>query len=210
MGVDLKAPGLTAFFSWPSRGETQDYAVDEAAIESSEAAITEFLVRFASDVGAQRVHIIAHSMGNRALLRAMQRIRADATRYSSVQFGQIFLAAPDVDAGLFRELAAAYPQLTLRTTLYVSPADKAVGISRLLHGAARVGFTPPVTMVPGIDTVVIPDFNLDLLGHTYYAKGAGVRSDMFTLLRRDTSPADRQRLQAAAGDDGASYWTMLA
>ena len=58
-----------AFYSWPSLGTTLGYTADEATIEASEPFITEFLSRFAAESGARRIHIIAHSMGNRGLLR---------------------------------------------------------------------------------------------------------------------------------------------
>jgi esterase/lipase superfamily enzyme len=208
IGFDLKKQGVMAFFSWPSRGMVQEYPADAAVIEASEVAITEFLVRFARDVGARRVDIIAHSMGNRGLLRAMQRIQNDVQRQSRVKFGQIFLAAPDVDADLFRQLSMAYMELSSRTTLYVSPADKAVGLSQWLYDSPRAGFTPPITVVPGIDTVEVPDFDIDILGHSYYSEAEGILHDMFDLLRRNAPPDDRQRLHAVRPLDGLHYWKI--
>lgn len=211
IGCDLKVPGLTAFFSWPSRGETAHYPADGAAIESSEASITDFLTRFATESGAAKVHVIAHSMGNRGLLRALQRIQAGAALSSGVKFGQIILAAADLDVGLFRGLAAIYPTFSERTTLYTSPADRAVGLSRWLHDAPRVGFTPPVTVVNGIDTIEVPGFDLDALGHGYFAQAAGILHDIYDLIRHNTSPDSRQRtsdrLQTPAGDP---YWRIIA
>jgi hypothetical protein len=46
IGYDLKVSGATAFCSWPSRGSVAAYPVDEASIEASEQAITDFLVDF--------------------------------------------------------------------------------------------------------------------------------------------------------------------
>ncbi|MDX9973325.1 MAG: alpha/beta fold hydrolase [FCB group bacterium] len=209
IGCDLKAPGVTSFFSWPSKGNTGEYAADEASIEASEGAIADFVCRLAEEAGARRVHVIAHSMGNRGLLRAMQRIFGDAERRAGVKLGQVFLAAPDLDAGLFRDLAYVYPQLSQRTTLYVSRADKAVGLSTWLHGAPRAGFIPPVTVVNGVDTIEVPDFDLDILGHGYYAGAAGVLHDMFDLLRRDAPPDDRQRIEKQQPAGGAPYWRIV-
>src|SRR5690606_22151745 len=48
-------------------------------------------------------------------------------------FGQVFLAAPDVDARLFQNLSAAYTRLSTRTTHYVTTNDKAIGLSRWWH-----------------------------------------------------------------------------
>ncbi len=210
IGCDLKVPGVTAFFSWPSKGNPAEYPADEASIEASETAITEFLIRFAKDSGAQRVHLIAHSMGNRGLLRAMQRMQANAATVSGVKFGQIFLAAPDLDVDLFRSLATVYPQFSERTTIYASPGDKAVALSKWLHGAPRVGFTPPVTVAPGIDTVEVPDFDLDALGHSYFSQAAGVLNDMFDLIRHNDAPDDRQRTEPHRTPDGAPFWRIVA
>ena len=38
--------------------------------------------------------MVAHSMGNRGLVRALQRIAANAETRGHVKFGQVFLAAP--------------------------------------------------------------------------------------------------------------------
>ena len=208
IGVDLKVP-VTGFYSWPSRGKVSQYIVDGASIEGSEQPMAEFLARFALRAQAEQVHILAHSMGNRGLLRSLHRIVADASLRSGVQFGQIFLAAPDVDAGLFGTLAHVYEKLARRTTLYVSPRDRAVHVSQTLHGAARIGFSPPVTIVPPIETVEVPDFDVDLLGHGYYASAEGVLHDMFDLLARDAPPSARQRLEEAFDGQARRYWRMV-
>jgi pimeloyl-ACP methyl ester carboxylesterase len=88
IGYDLKVPGATAFFSWPSRGSVAAYPVDEASIEASERAITDFLVDFTAHCGAEKVHVIAHSMGNRGLLRALQRIAAQAQTLGRLQLAR--------------------------------------------------------------------------------------------------------------------------
>ena len=85
------------------------YAADEASIEASEAAITDFLIRLATESGASRVHVIAHSMGNRGLLRAIQRIIAQASATAGVRFGQVFLAAPDLASGSLAALSSVSP-----------------------------------------------------------------------------------------------------
>ena len=111
-----------------------------------------------------------------------------------MKFGQVFVVAPDIDADLFKSLASVYSTFAQRTTLYASPADqRALGMSSWLHTYPRAGFTPPVTVVPGIDTVDVPGFNLLDLGHSYYAEAAPVLHDVFDLIRRNAVPEDRQR-----------------
>src|SRR6266436_1756434 len=129
IGYDLKVPGPVAFFSWPSRGSLAAYPADEASIEASEQPIADFLVEFAQNCKAgdttPKLHLIAHSMGNRGFLRALQRIAASAELRGKVHFNQIILAAPDVDRDLFLSLAALYRAHADGVTLYASPRDLA-------------------------------------------------------------------------------------
>jgi esterase/lipase superfamily enzyme len=207
IGYDLKVPGATAFFSWPSRGSVAAYPVDEASIEASERAITDFLVDFTAHCGAEKVHVIAHSMGNRGLLRALQRIAAQAQTLGQVKFGQIFLAAPDVDRDLFLDLARLYPEHAERTTLYVSNSDLPVHFSAKLHDAPRSGYFIPYTVAPAIDTVAVPDFDIDLLGHAYFAQAEALLHDIHDLMRHNEAPAQRQRITPAV-HEGTAFWRL--
>lgn len=207
IGMDLAVPGATAFFSWPSRGKVVDYPVDEASIEASEQVITDFLVDFTARCGAQKVHIIAHSMGNRGLLRALQRIAANAETRGKVKFGQIFLAAPDVDRDLFLNLAALYAEHSERTTLYSSDGDLPVHVSSKLHDAARAGYFVPYTVAPDMDTVAVPDFDLDLLGHSYFAQAEALLYHMRDLMLNGKATVTTNRLLPETEND-LSFWRL--
>jgi esterase/lipase superfamily enzyme len=209
LGCDLDVQGPTAFFSWPSKGELTGYIEDGAAIEASERAIADFLDDFCRHSGAETVHLIAHSMGNRGLLRALQRIAADAGRWGHVRLGQIFLAAPDIDRDLFLDLADLYPRFSERTTLYASGRDLALWASSSggLHGHPRAGYFTPYTVVDGIDTIAVPDFNVELLGHSVFAKAEALLYDIGGLMRTDLPPGKRQRI-AACTDHEASFWSI--
>lgn len=208
IGVDLQVPGATAFFSWPSRGNVIDYPVDEACIEASERAITEFLVDFAAESGARKLHLIAHSMGNRGLLRALQRIAANAQTRGKVRFDQIFLAAPDVDRDLFLDLASLYGEHAARTTLYASDADLPVHVSSKLHQAARAGYFEPYTVAPGVDTIAVPDFDLDLLGHSYFSQAESLLYHMRELMLHGKADVTAARLRPATDASGATFWKL--
>jgi esterase/lipase superfamily enzyme len=208
LSVDLKIPAL-AFFSWPSRGRTRSYPPDEATIGASELAITEFLTQFAKLQDTDtRVHVIAHSMGNRALLRAMERIVAQAEARSGTQFNQVILAAPDVDRDEFTQLAAVYAEACERTTLYVSARDRALAASRWIHQESRVGYAPPVTILPGIDTINVTNIDLSLLGHGYVAAAKEVLYDMHDLIFNGTDPDRRMALRPCT-EAGQRYWEII-
>jgi esterase/lipase superfamily enzyme len=210
IGFDLSVKGAMAFFSWPSQGSTRAYPADEATIEASEGAITDFMTDFAERSGATAVHIIAHSMGNRGVLRAVNRIAAKARRRTGKPFGQIILAAADVDADLFRQLSAAYADVASRTTLYVSKRDRAVEASRWLHKFARAGLMPPTLVLPGIDTINVTNVDLTMLGHGYIAEARDVLTDMHALITRGAPPDDRFGLREANNEEGERYWLIGA
>jgi len=209
IGFDLKVPGVTAAFYWASKGSPEAYMADEDTIRLSAQHLADFLSLLHANFPKRTINIMAHSMGNRALLDVLQY----AERYpalSGAKFGQIFLAAPDIDARLFRQAAAAYSRLSARTTLYVCSADRALQASGRGHDGFRTGYCPPVTIVEGIDTIDATNVNLDILGHSYYAEAALVLFDMASLLRIDMSPAQRPSLIQAKSDDGAAYWVFRA
>jgi esterase/lipase superfamily enzyme len=92
--------------------------------------IADFLTRMATTSGAARVHIIAHSMGNRGLLRAIDRIASRAASRAEVPFNQIILAAADVDRDTFARLSVAYKAVARLTTMYVCALDGG-GVDRI-------------------------------------------------------------------------------
>ena len=208
IGFDLSVKGTMAFFSWPSQGSTGGYPADEATIEASEGAIADFMTDFAERSGASAVHIIAHSMGNRGVLRAVNRIAAQAERRTGKPFGQIILAAADVDADVFRQLSAAYGQVACRTTLYVSKHDLVVEASRWLHDFPRAGLMPPTLVVPGIDTINVTNVDLTLLGHGYVAEARAVLTDMHSLITRGTAPDQRFGLRPTMNERGERFWLI--
>lgn len=207
LGYDLDVKGPVAFFSWPSRATVMGYLKDGSAVEASEKAITDFLIRFVRDCGADHVHVIAHSMGNRPLMRALQRI-ASAKEQDAVRFGHLVLAAPDVNREIFLEVADGYRRLSQRTTLYVSDVDRALRASYRLQGS-RVGLAPPVTCVPGIDTVHVANVDRTMLGHSTFAEARPVLYDIHMLLNQNTPPELRPGLtERFQGSD--RYWEVRA
>ena len=192
LGFDLKVPGITAFYSWPSLANITAYVGDLSRIEASEQMLADFLVRTTTLVERGKVHLIAHSMGNRGLLAAMHRATTQAALRTGVRFGQIFLAAPDVDARSFAQLANVYPMAAEHTTLYVADQDKALLALEWATAEARAGGAPPVLVLPGIDTVRVRGWSLFRLGHSYVAEDASVLRDIRTVLHWHESPERRR------------------
>lgn len=209
IGFDLKVPGITAFYSWPSMGTLGGYGADYDTIQFSEEDLSQFLIKMAKDSNAATVHLIAHSMGNRGLLNALYKAAAQAAITTGLKFGQIFLAAPDVDVDIFKQLASIYPKVSERTTMYVSAKDRALEFSSWLRkDLPRAGYTPPVTAIDGIDTVQATSIDVTILGHSYFAEAAGILYDMNDLLLHNTPPQRRLRLSQGTEASSAPYWVV--
>ena len=109
-------------------------------------------------------------MGNQGFAAAIAHVQGE----SGLHFGQIILAAPDLSPETFQAVADEYHRMSTRTTLYVSSRDLALRTSEWLNDAPRIGYTPPVEVVPGIDTIEVTDIDLTMLGHSYFAEAEGV------------------------------------
>lgn len=196
IGYDLKVPGEMAFFSWPSRGETADYFADEATIGATYPYLAGFLHELTTRSQAERVHIFVHSMGNRGLLSALERLVADGL--PNLQLGQLFFCAPDEDVRTFCDKVTRFPHQAENRTLLLSPKDRAVAASKWLHKADRVGISPPVTVIPGIDTIEVRGFGLLDLGHGYFAEAAPIIDDLSAAIRTRQKASERKGLQRIA------------
>ena len=209
LSAGLELNGVTAIYSWPSIGYSVPnllrYPLDGANIEASEKAIADFLRSLAITCGKYgKLHVIAHSMGNRGLLRALQLIADEPSQ--TVKFGQIIHAAPDVDRDLFLDLTRycfgenenpdqpKKPIEADRVTLYASNKDIAVWFSEWWNYAPRAGILPPYTEnKKTFDLVVMYELALfsDTVGHGYVTASDMVRADFKRLIRRNESPKKR-------------------
>lgn len=205
LAYDLKFPGVPMFFSWPSRAEEGGYPADEATVEWSAPHFGELLRLALTGVGARKVHVIAHSMGNRALIDVLRDFDPSSLPPGSAELRQVILAAPDIDADRFKQLAPRFTGKASRTTLYVSSEDKAIILSRGFHDDARAG--GEVTIVDGIDTVDASQVRTSFLGHSYF--GSSILPDITDLIARDWPPGERlDRLRERSHEDGR-YWEYL-
>lgn len=207
---DLDFDGTPTMFSWPSAESTTSYTVDEAAVSVSGRRLADFLQAVATEAGATRVHLIAHSMGNRALLDALPLYLARRTPdQPGSKLGQIVFTAPDVDRDLFVDALPGLVGAAERLTLYASDTDKALRTSELLHGAPRAGLAGARLITQrGLDSIDMSAIEADLMGHSYFADNTGAMYDLFRLLWRGDPPPRRCGMVGRASARSAQSWTF--
>lgn len=208
---DLGFRGRTVLFSWPSKAQTLAYTADEATVEWSTPHFEAFLRLLLTDVGARTVHLLSHSMGNRLVTRALERLDPATLPPGSARLRQIMFAAPDVDRDVFLQLAQHFPGRAERFTLYASRRDLALKASKLLHRGPRAGDGgADVVVVNGIDTIEASDADTSLfgLGHSYYGDRRSILGDIQALLTHGSEPRRRFALSEVSSSIGP-YWMVL-
>ncbi|MBN2021955.1 MAG: alpha/beta hydrolase [Pirellulales bacterium] len=211
MAYDLGFEGAPIFYSWPSQGGLFDYTVDETNVVWTVPHLKEFLLSVARRTEAKRVHLIAHSMGNRALTAALGQLVTELKQEDMPLFHELVLTAPDIDADVFRrDIAPVITKTAQRVTLYASSNDEALAASKKLHGYPRAGDSGEgLVVLPGIDTIDVSDLDTSLLGHSYYGDNDTVLTDLAQLIEESKPPRLRSHLRAMALGS-LEYWVFLA
>jgi len=213
---DLNFDGAPIFYSWPSLGSGSPiaYARDTNSADRTVPKLKRFLMDVHERTGAQSIHIIAHSMGNRALVDALDEIAEDLARSGGERpFNQIILSAPDIDRELFLNIADQILPVAERVTLYASQNDQALKISRQFNGYPRAGdATDGVVIVEGLNSIDASEVKTELfdIGHDYFASESSIIDDIRMLIETNAEPEERgleERLQPPTENE---YWVIHA
>ena len=205
IAYDLHFEGLATLYSWPSEGSLPKYMIDEANVAWSRPRFAQFLTMLRDRLGAETVHILAHSMGSRLVAETMASLAPLADPHAA-RLRQLVFAAPDIDAATFKDLAAAFHEKVERVTLYASSDDLALKASKLAHKYHRAGESGlDLVILNGVDTIDATAVDTSLLGHSYYGDNRSVLADMFDLIRRGSPPQTRFGM-VAKDRYGSHYW----
>ncbi len=193
------------FYSWPSRASVRHYFSDRNEIRFSHHLIKEFLQGVLDNVDVDRFHIVAHSMGADALCQAIVELDPDGQ-----VFDQIILAAPDIDADVFKQqILPRLEQCGHRTTLYCSQNDWALHASKHFNDSLRAGDSSKGPLVAaGLDTIDASEMDTELLGHSYYGNSLRLLDDLRLLIEQNRPPAER-KLEKLLGVTEIPYWIFV-
>ena len=205
-------------YSWPSQGEVLKYAVDETNMYHDVRNFRDFLRSLADKPWVKEIVIVSHSLGARLVIPAIgsaDRLSRRAERTGNIS--NIILASPDVDRETFERdiveevLASDRVALGRRITVYTSLKDKALALSRALHGYPRLGspycFDPFQAAdlkakglpercypagVPGLTVIDTTDVSRGASGHSNFLRSAVVCRDFIDVIA--DKPARPQRV----------------
>lgn len=171
--ADLKYEGRPILFSFGAAGRLNDYINDTEASELAVPALNQLLTTLVK--AGVTVDVIAHSMGVRLALRAMNDSNVPALRY-------LILAAPDVDGAAFLRLSEKALPHVKRLTVYTSKFDVAMSASAAFHnGRPRVGEGLSAKVAGNLSGVEIIDATqraTDPYAHSYFAESGVMINDI--------------------------------
>ena len=209
---DLHFDGAPFMYSWPSGGAISSYGWDRESAEGARTYLRQYLDMVIKETGAKSISIIAHSMGNIALLDVLRDMNAAKPR--GVAISQIILAAPDVSVDDFAELAKGIKGLAGGVTLYASANDRALQISRGIWGSYRAGDVSPSgpTLAAGVETIDVTAASTDVfaLNHSGYAENNDLLKDVGALIEKGVHPpeARSEKIRTVVSPKGG-YWRYL-
>jgi len=210
---DIEFSGVPLAFSWPSHGSPYRYDDDEANAVSSVAALTETLrmlvdLQVARPEGVRgKVHLIAHSLGNRVTLRALETLHGQLAA-GQKPFGQVILAAPDVSVSEFALRVPAAQARADRVSLYFCPDDKALLASQVRHpNEPRAG--RGIVPIRALDNIDSRKANTSFLAHGYWADVKQLLIDMQMLVNLSWGPELRVfTLEPKIAPPEYRYWRL--
>lgn len=203
LGFDLKVSGHTFLYSWPSAGRLLRYGHDEATVEAAFPHFCEFMKRVAGQLDGEGLSIIAHSMGNRLLVRWLENQSVVRPSIESLTF-----TAADVDCDTFANGLKQLADITKQVSIYTAAGDIPLFMSKLVHGYNRAGISPPVIRVEGAETIAVKGLNLFELGHDYFGSASAILHDQYESFHYGISARFRQRLAPMRRPDGSDFWSL--
>jgi esterase/lipase superfamily enzyme len=211
---------VCAFFTWPA-STTGNFLISyTTTTESADYAVAHLkktIRTLATTPGLESLQILAHSRGTALTLRAVSELATEAIAAGKepldlYKIDNLVLLSPDIDVDIAAqqitgflsdpELMTFWPEARLprvlqgRLTIYASPEDRALLVSRILFRSRnRVGQLRPEDIpetaqryfetVGRIDLISYEGKRTDLFGHSYFTTNPQVSSDLIEMIRYD-------------------------
>ncbi|MCG6896317.1 MAG: alpha/beta hydrolase [Thiocapsa sp.] len=209
---------VCAFFTWPA-STTGNFLISYSATTESGDHAVEHLKKtirlLATTPGVEGMQILAHSRGTALTLKAVRELGLEAIAAGKeavdlYKIDNLVLLSPDIDIDIATlqitgfisdpDLVTVWPEGKLprvlkgRLTVYASPEDRALLVSRILfRSRQRVGQLRPedipeerqryMAELGRLDLISYQGKRTDFFGHSYFTSNPQVSSDLIQLIR---------------------------
>ncbi len=183
IAVDASFGGVPVLFTWPSESGMLSYVSAKERATASRDALQGLIRDLAAIPGVGRVHVLAHSMGSWLAMEALRENAIAGHPDLDGKLGDVMLAAPDIDLGVFRQQMARLGSAA-RVSIFVSRDDRALSLSSRLAGdRPRVGAMDPKNTQDAADLRKLGVRVYDLSGLSNGFIGHGAYADAPTVIR---------------------------
>lgn len=166
---DYSLDVVTVHYSWPSAGSVPLYIYDRDSANFARDGLIELLTLI-SKTKADRISVIAHSMGNFVIMEAFRTLALQGKYEPIRHITSLLMAAPDIDIDVFERQLKDIKKLPQPTAILVSRADKALAVSgRLTGGHHRVGDGSDIEMLRKNGIAVLDFSHVDGGTHDVFA-----------------------------------------
>ena len=230
----LGRESVCAFFTWPASSTGNFLTSYTSATESARYAENHLrkLIRWiASTPGVEGIQLLAHSRGTAVLMSTVRELFNEAIAAGNepsdvLPIDKLVLFSPDIDVELFSQdvtagfsdpdMYSVWPSQRLPRalrrplTVYSSPRDRALLISRILFRSERRVGNIRAEDVPEqaqrylkpfdkVDIIIYEGKLTDTFGHSYFTTNPRVSSDVVQLLRYGKRPGQPGRQLVKVG-----------
>jgi len=195
---DSKAPGVPVLFTWASRGTATAYVYDLNSATAARDAL-EHALRLLLRSNAEKVNVLAHSMGNWVTVEAFRQIKISGDLPPTNRIGTIVLAAPDIDIDVFKSQLRRFGKPQKPFYVVLSQDDRALFLSRTIAGGVtRVGDSDTAELAAlGASVIDLTDVNgADATNHDKFVQLASVAPELRGILARGIN-ADHRATDAS-------------
>lgn len=147
---------LFAALPRPSSLISRAYRDDSTTATASGAAFRGALSDLLSVIPAQRLTVVAHSLGAQLVTEALAMSSPLRDTLERMPLQALVLFAPDVAAGHFRDvLGPALVPLANRRVIYASGADRLLAVSRMINHSPRAGQARGARILEASDVEIV-------------------------------------------------------
>ncbi len=178
--ADGRFGGVPVLFTWASSSHFLAYESDKQAATVARDALGNLLRDLGQTSGIGRVHVLAHSMGGWLAMETLRESAIGGNGNLNGRLGEVMLAAPDIDLGVFRQQMARLQGA--RVSVFASAGDRALNLSSRLAGqrprvgaidASKSGDRAELQKL-GVTIYDLSQFSAGLTGHAIYANAPAV------------------------------------
>jgi esterase/lipase superfamily enzyme len=222
---------VCAFFTWPASASGNPLISYTSTTEAAAYALNHLkkTLRMIGEMpGVEGVHVLAHSRGAGLTMDALSALGNEyqlrgETFFSALPLRNVLLLSPDLDTDIAAQRISVglsdpdlvptwsaprdtgdEAELGFRFTVYASPKDRALLLSRILFRSyRRVGRAGPEDMSEEMqevlakwgrfDLIIYEGERSDAFGHSFFTSNPLVSSDLVQLIRFARRPGDPGR-----------------